>query len=139
MSETFFCIDDSNFARMLVKNVLGKLNYQFLGEASDALESISQLKFLKSKGKKIDYITLDISMPGTTGDTLLPKILEIHPKSRVIMMTSIANKETVKRCIDLGAKGYILKPITEEKFLEALNIITIKDLINKKENREKML
>ena len=133
VKKSYFVIDDSNFARKVVINVFGKLGYDFKGEANNYRTALAGIKELTSKNISIDYITLDITMPEITGDKLIPLILESLPNVKIVMTTSVADKETVSRCVTSGAKGYILKPITEEKVLETMNLITINSLLNKKD------
>jgi two-component system chemotaxis response regulator CheY len=131
-ADTYFVVDDSNFARKVIKRVLDKLGCTMIGEANNGSTAISGLKTLEAEGKAPTFITLDIAMPDVTGDEIVPLIREIFPGSKIIMTTSIADKSTVQRCLQAGVKGYILKPVTEEKVLEAINIITINDLLKKK-------
>jgi DNA-binding NarL/FixJ family response regulator len=49
-------------------------------------------------------------MPGMDGLTALTKLLEINPKLGVVMTTGIQDEEKVKKAIELGAYGYVLKP-----------------------------
>ena len=135
MSTSYFVIDDSNFARKIVKNVFGKLGYVFFGEADCYKQALHHLKKLIDENRNPDFITLDITMPDMNGDELVPILLELSPNAKIIMTTSVADKETVRRCISSGAKGYILKPLNEEKVLEAMNIITINNLLKKKETK----
>mgnify|MGYP000329907813 FL=1 len=87
---------------------------------------------LKENGQSPTVITLDIVMPDVTGDKLLSDILAIHPETTVIMLTSVANSETVKECLGLGAKGYIVKPVNKEKIVDALEIISVKERLRRK-------
>lgn len=130
--ESYYTIDDSNFARKIVKSVFDKLGYDYVGEANSYKDALLGLKDVRESERKLDIITLDITMPEITGDELIPVILKYFPNVKIIMTTSVANKEMVQKCIASGAKGYILKPLTEEKVLEAMNIITINSLIKKK-------
>jgi len=129
---TYFVIDDSKFARTVVKNIFNKLGYEFKGEAQSYKDALAQIQRLKQAREELAYVTLDITMPEIHGDELIPIILEVYPDAKIIMTTSVADKGTVTRCIAAGSKGYILKPVTEEKVLEAMNIITINSLLKKK-------
>ncbi len=64
-------------------------------------------------------------MPVKTGDEALAEIMAIRSNALVIMLTSLADMETVQRCISLGATNYIRKdtPIQEikRKIMETFN------------------
>lgn len=133
MSEkSVFVIDDSSFARRVNKKIFEDLGYELLGEGSEHLSAIKGLNELKEAGKSPSVITLDIVMPEVTGDELLPKVLSLHPESIVIMLTSVADTDTVKVCISKGAKGYIVKPVNKEKVVDALEIISVKERLRKR-------
>ncbi len=62
-----------------------------------------------------DIIFLDWNLPGCSGFELLKKIMEIDPEAYIVMTTGNTNIDDVKSAINLGAKGYIAKPITRQK------------------------
>jgi two-component system chemotaxis response regulator CheB len=61
---------------------------------------------------EIDVIVLDIEMPVMDGLTALPKILEKAPKVKVIMSSTLTQKnaEVSLKALELGATDYIPKP-----------------------------
>lgn len=62
--------------------------------------------------QEIDVIVLDIEMPVMDGLTALPKILEKAPKVKVIMSSTLTQKnaEVSLKALELGATDYIPKP-----------------------------
>jgi CheY-like chemotaxis protein len=63
----------------------------------------------------VDLILLDIEMPGMSGLELL-KILKrgpVYSTIPVIFVTSHAQSELIAKAVELGAKGYIVKPFKE--------------------------
>jgi response regulator of citrate/malate metabolism len=133
-NKSVFVIDDSSFARRVNKKIFNELDYDFLGEAGEHKSAISLLSSLNEQGISPTVITLDIVMPEVTGDELLPKVLSLHPESIIIMLTSVADTDTVKICISKGAKGYIVKPVNKEKVVDALEIINVKERLRRKPN-----
>jgi two-component system, chemotaxis family, chemotaxis protein CheY len=131
--ESFFCIDESEYARTITKKILNDSDYIFLGEATDRSQAITKLKALKINTVPVNYIFLEFSLPDVKATNLIPILKSIHNKSKIIVVTSDASRTTVNGCVKAGADGFVLKPITKEKFLEALNIITINELVGRKE------
>jgi len=69
----------------------------------------SAKEFLSSIHEKPDIVTLDYSLPDTTGDRLLAQVKELSPETKVIM---ISGQENIKIAVDLfkkGAHDYIVK------------------------------
>ena len=75
--------------------------------------------------KKLDLVFLDINMPGVTGFDVLGFInREPRLKStKVVVVSSEDQTDTVDRAYQLGAKAYIRKPVTLEALEEAINAI----------------
>ena len=132
--QNFFCIDESAYTRTIIKRILKDEKYDFLGEAVEKGEAISKLKALKFKKNNVQLIFMEYFLADTKGSALIPVLREIHPGIKIIILTRDASRKTVSSCIKAGANGFILKPLTKEKFHEAINIITINELIAKKTN-----
>lgn len=79
-----------------------------------------------------DIILLDVLMPTPDGLDVLRQIREMDSDTPVIMVTAMSDKATVKQCLDLGANGYITKPVSIEKLKNAIHNIgginTLKNL-----------
>src|SRR6056297_1456833 len=105
-------VDDEPLAIKLIKNHLSNLDdFTVSGEARNALEA---MKFLEKN--QIDLIFLDINMPKITGIELL-KSLQNPPKVIIIS----AHKEYAIDGFELDVVDYLLKPISFDRFLKAVN------------------
>jgi two-component system chemotaxis response regulator CheY len=105
-------IDDENHIRVLLKSVLGLVGLNVVGEAANGLEGVELFEKIKP-----DFVFMDINMPLKTGDEVLEEMKKIHPLSFIVMLTSVADLDTVERCIKAGADFYIRKdtPVNELK------------------------
>ncbi len=57
---------------------------------------------------------LDIKMGPVDGLTVLKKIKEKHPRTKIIMVTAIETKDKIEEAIRLGADNYVTKPLSLE-------------------------
>ncbi|MGD2091418.1 MAG: response regulator [Candidatus Aminicenantes bacterium] len=73
--------------------------------------------------KKFSLIILDILMPHTRGDALLPQILEEQPDVKVIMLTAVNEVETAVECMSVGAMDYLVKPVEKSELIEKVKKI----------------
>lgn len=109
----FRCIvvDDEPLARDLVALYLSRLpNWCLLAACRNVAEAYEALY-----QNKVDVIFLDINMPDKTGIEFL-STLKNPP--RVVFTTAYA--EYAAKAFDLNAVDYLVKPITEERFREAV-------------------
>jgi two-component system, LytTR family, response regulator len=105
-------VDDEPLALDIIKDYAGKIPFlELTGAFDNALESID---FIKKN--KIDLLFLDIQMDDLTGIQLL-KVL--NPKPNVIFTT--AYDSYALQGFELDAVDYLLKPISFERFLKAVN------------------
>ena len=117
-------VDDANVMIVTIKRQLEKLGHTVVAEAQNGYEAIE-----KYKKSKPDAVTMDISMPEVNGigngiDALV-KIKEIDPDAKVIMLTSHGEQKLVIEAISKGSKGYLLKPVTQDKLADVLGKIDI--------------
>jgi len=96
--------DDEDMIRYALKSIIQKLNMVCVGEATNGQEAID----LYAK-EKPDIMFLDINMPVKNGDEALKAIRAKFPNANIVMLTSVAETETVTKCVQDGAINYILK------------------------------
>lgn len=72
-----------------------------------------------------DIILLDVNMPIFDGEKTMNWINQNRPKLKVILLSVNDNEHIVMKMIKLGAKGYLLKDIDPDKFIEALRIVLL--------------
>ncbi len=109
-------VDDAAFMRTVLKQILISNGFSQVYEAKDGAEAVEQYKKVKP-----DIVTMDIVMPGMDGIQATKAILQIDPRARIVMVTSVEQKHVVEEAIQLGAKGYVVKPFDASTVVEALN------------------
>ncbi|SEK50840.1 two component transcriptional regulator, LytTR family [Aquimarina amphilecti] len=119
-------IDDEELARTLLKTYIDRLDYlEIVASLENPLEAINILK-----NESIDVIFLDIQMPELKG-TDLAKII---PSTTQIIFTT-AYSEYALEGFELNALDYLLKPITFDRFLAAIQKIKKEKLITSTEDK----
>ena len=66
---------------------------------------------------RVDLVLLDLMMPKLDGLATLALIKKQSPSTRVIMLTGYGTKDSLERAAELGADGYIEKPLGVETLL----------------------
>jgi len=113
-------VDDSLVIRAKMKGYIKKLGHSVIGEAKDGQDAV-----LMNEQLSPDLITMDVSMPIMNGLEALKKIMETSnmEETNIIMITANGQDGIVKDALKSGAKGYILKPISEEKLQDSIGKI----------------
>lgn len=104
---TFTCLiaDDSQFARRSIAGVVSKLGGSIVGEAANGIDAVDQYSRFRP-----DLVLLDITMPLLDGIDTLSRIMEQNRDAKVIIISSVGNKEMVWKAIGLGARSFLTKP-----------------------------
>ncbi|MGH7944980.1 MAG: response regulator transcription factor [Opitutaceae bacterium] len=108
-------VDDEPHIRVFVTLLLKSLGQPDISEAGNGEEAVAAYK-----AHKPDIVLLDVNMPHLDGIETLRKLKEIDPDCVVIMLTSLATRETVERALELGAVNYIRKDTPKEEIAKAL-------------------
>lgn len=110
-------VEDEPLARNLLSEYVRKVAHLELVEA--ASNPLRALEVLRSHA--IDLMFLDIQMPEITGITLL-KTLQKKP----LVVLTTAYSEYALESYDLDVVDYLLKPITFDRFLKAVDKVNLR-------------
>lgn len=108
--------DDADFLRNVVKDILSSQGYEVL-QAKDGEECIDILS-----RNQVDVLLLDINMPGN-GLVILEEVKKTYPDLPVLMLSAMADDQTVKKTLALGANGFVVKPFGAEDLIEHLKYV----------------
>lgn len=100
-------VDDAKIMRKMIGNLLIKAGHTVVGEAADGGEA-----HLMYRTHLPDLVTMDITMPGINGIDAVRLIMQDYPKAKIIMVSALAQKNMVFDALQLGAKHYLIKPVT---------------------------
>ncbi|MCX4275140.1 MAG: response regulator transcription factor [Candidatus Gastranaerophilales bacterium] len=70
-----------------------------------------------------DAILMDIAMPILNGIEAAKRIRTINPDVKIIMLTSIDERETVLQAFNCGANAYAMKNISTEKLVDVIKMV----------------
>jgi putative two-component system response regulator len=104
-------VDDEAYITDVLKRWLSPEGY----DCETARSGTAALTHLKEAD--FDLVLLDIDMPGMSGVEVLSEAKKGRPELVVIMVTGVDDRDTGRRCMDLGAHSYILKPFDEREVL----------------------
>lgn len=113
--------DDHRLVAQGLENLIRKNGIaDIVAEASDITETEQLLK----NHENLDLLLLDISMPGGNSLDFIPKWIEKYPNVNILVISSYAEAAVIRRALERGAKGYVLKSANEQELLEAINTVS---------------
>ncbi len=128
-------VEDDKVDVMQVKRALRDRNISNpLLHPEDAARAI---EYLNEPGTpKPCMILLDLNMPGFDGFEFLKKMKSDRrlKKIPIIVLTTSDSDVDVKKCFDLGAAGYLVKPDDYEQFVNVVEIVNRYWTLNKMPN-----
>ena len=108
-------VDDEPHIRKYVSLILRQLGNPTVVQAGNGEEAIAVYQ-----RENPDLVLMDVNMPQMDGIATLKRLKEIDPNAVVIMLTSLANRETIEQALELGAANYIRKDTPREEIAKSL-------------------
>jgi DNA-binding NarL/FixJ family response regulator len=112
--------DDHELVRRGIRGLLrARRGWTVVGEATNGLEAVDKANRLKP-----DVAILDISMPDLDGLQATRRIREAVPTTDVVVLTMHDSDQMVRRVLDAGALGYVLKSDIATHLVKAVNSVS---------------
>lgn len=86
-----------------------------VGTAADGRSALDLVASLRP-----DVLLTDIEMPGMTGLELAGTVRASQPGTRIVILTTFARPGYLRRALDAGASGYVLKDAPSSRLAEAI-------------------
>jgi CheY-like chemotaxis protein len=109
-------IDDDPCDILWLKRIID--SHYIIIEAIDGLRAIEM-----AKSEQPDLVLLDVMMPEVSGYTVCAKIKD-NPETKdipVVMVTGLGNEFNKKIGEEMGADGYLTKPVTPDQLLSIIS------------------
>jgi len=87
-----------------------------------------QVHSLLSNSPQADLVLLDLAMPGSSGFSGLAQIRAEFPAIPVVVVSATDDPSTIKRCLDLGASGFIPKSSSIDEIREGVRAVLAGDI-----------
>lgn len=104
-----------------IREIMAGMLRRYVGELFVASNGSEGLEIFKKGCPEI--VLTDIRMPKMDGLTMAEAIKKSDPNVALIFATAFGDTEYLQRAIEVGAQGYLIKPIEREKLVEKLNFI----------------
>jgi two-component system, NarL family, response regulator NreC len=114
---TIVLADDHAVVRSGLRMVLEREGtFEVVSEAGDAESALRTVL-----GHKPAILVLDLNMPGQlTSFDAIPRVQEVSPDTRVVVLTMQEDPEFARRALRAGAAGYVLKEAADGELVDAI-------------------
>lgn len=111
--------DDHGLVRHGARELLNsRRGWTVVGEAANGREALEKAIELKP-----DVAVIDISMPDLDGVEVARQIREAVPDTKVLVLTMHESEQMVRRALDAGASGYLLKSDLTDSLIKAVKAV----------------
>lgn len=120
MAVRVFIVDDHQIMRQGLGSCLATADgIELIGEAADGLTAIKLVREAKP-----DIVVMDVSMPDLNGVEATRRILSDNPKLKILALSMHADRRSIRRMLEAGAAGYVLKDCAVEEIEDAIRTVT---------------
>lgn len=117
MCKRIVVADDEPITRMDVAEMLEEADYDVVAKASDGFDAVEVCK-----KHRPDLVILDVKMPLLDGLMAAKMIHEEGLAGAIVLLTAYSGQEFVEKAKDVGVVSYLVKPVTKQALLPALEI-----------------
>ncbi len=114
-------VDDHLLFRQSLSSMLSTWpEVEVVSESGDGKECLQLVERFQP-----DVIVLDITMEGRSGLDLAPRIQELAPESKIIILSMHNNVNYVYRALKIGCKGYVLKSDSIDELKKGIKTVAL--------------
>ncbi|SMP61450.1 response regulator [Anoxynatronum buryatiense] len=117
MKKVLLC-DDSMLVRRQLRDYISQQRKDVtVIEAVNGIEAVEKYAI-----ERPDLVLMDIVMPEMDGIGCLKSIRKLDPQAKIIVLSSVGNRETLLEALEAGALDFIQKPWTEKVINRILDL-----------------
>jgi two-component system, NarL family, response regulator LiaR len=113
-----FVVDDHPMIRHgLAAMLRAEPGLAWVGDAGDGADAVRL-----APGLQPDVVLMDLVMPRMDGVAAIAALRPLLPRARFVVLTSLLDPTEVKRAIDAGASGYLLKNASSQELVTVIQM-----------------
>lgn len=102
--------------KQAIEGLMPNCTFRLAGDLDDLRQQLRETE-------AVELVLLDLSMPGTTGFSGLLSIRSEFQEIPVIVVSATEDPMTIRKCIELGASGFIPKSSGAEYIVEGIKAV----------------
>ncbi len=114
-------VDDHELVRAGVRTLLTtEEDIEVVSEAADGGQAVEM-----ARRTRPDVVLMDIRMPLMSGYEAVAFIKREVPTTSILMLTSVVDVESIRKSIEVGADGYLVKDVLPEELMMAIRSVRL--------------
>ncbi|MEW5796152.1 MAG: response regulator [Candidatus Zixiibacteriota bacterium] len=112
-NHSILIVDDEEIIRDFLSEVLEEYD---VAVACDGDQAIARLK-----ERQFDLVITDLRMPKVPGQEVVKAARELHPNTKVIVISGYSSLHTVSQSVSHGACAFLAKPFSIKELMQAVS------------------
>jgi DNA-binding NarL/FixJ family response regulator len=113
------CVDDHIVVRVGLSTIIDhQPDMKVVAHASDGDDAVQQFRTHRPS-----VVLMDLRLPGKDGFQATRAIRQIDPAARIIVLTMFEGAEDMRRAVEAGASGYLLKDTLADNLVHAIRTV----------------
>lgn len=108
--------------RLLLEGLTKSIEDSGIAHVSHTFTTLEACRQLLTE-RRPDVLLLDISMPDGSGIEFCQYVLATYPRVKVVVLTCHDEYSVIRRMMDMGVHGYVLKSCSVEELLHAISAV----------------
>src|SRR5579875_2015980 len=117
-SISVFLVEDHTLVRQALRHLIEAAGIVVAGEAASCETAISAIRQLEP-----DVAIVDLSLPGASGFEATREIAAMEHPARVLILSMFADEDHLRRALEAGASGYVLKDTSAADLVRAIHCV----------------
>ena len=112
-------VDDQQFTRQALQAILEpEPDFEIVGKATSGPEAFEYLE-----QTKVDITIVDLEMPEMNGLTVTKVLGQRFPETKVIILSSNDDEDSINSAVESGARGYLLKNTSAQEIIDTIRVV----------------
>ena len=111
-------VDDHEIVRAGLRLLLeAEAGFTVVEEAGDLEPALRRVA-----AQRPDVLVLDVQLPGGSSIAVIPRLRELSPDTRIVMLTMQGDLEAARQALGAGATGYVVKEAARSELIAAVRL-----------------
>jgi len=113
------CVDDHIVVRVGLSTIIDQQpDMKVVAHAADGEQAVQEYR-----KHRPSVVLMDLRIPGMDGFQATRAIRQVDPAARIIVLTMFEGDEDMRRAVEAGAAGYLLKDTLADNLLRAIRTV----------------